>query len=137
MSGLAGVKARFPFLDRAVAEFSGRIPPRLKVKGFKKRYLFKRAFRDVLPAEIIQKKKHGFGIPVAMWMRTDPRMRELAQDVLLSTRASGRGYFRQPFIEELFRRHQTGDDIFYGDTLWAFLMPRIRLRSGGSSRKCC
>ena len=59
-SELAGVRARFPFLDRDVAEFSGRIPARLKVKGFKKRYLFKRAFRDLLPAEIIQKKKHGF-----------------------------------------------------------------------------
>ena len=46
MSELAGVQSRFPFLDRSVAEFSGRIPARLKVKGLEKRYLFKRAFRD-------------------------------------------------------------------------------------------
>src|ERR1035441_8512588 len=43
MSELAGIQTRFPFLDRSVAEFSGRIPARLKVKGFNKRYLFKRS----------------------------------------------------------------------------------------------
>src|SRR4030095_14799269 len=77
MSELAGIQTRFPFLDRSVAEFSGRIPANLKVKGLQKRYLFKRAFRSLLPAEILQKKKHGFGIPVATWMKTDRRMREL------------------------------------------------------------
>ena len=84
MSELAGVRPRFPFLDRSVAEFSGTIPARLKVKGFEKRYLFKQAFRQLLPVEIIQKKKHGFGIPVAVWMKSHKRMRELTQDILLS-----------------------------------------------------
>jgi asparagine synthase (glutamine-hydrolysing) len=121
-SELAGVRTRFPFLDRSVAEFSGRIPARLKVKGVQKRYLFKRAFRTLLPSPIIHKKKHGFGIPVALWMRSDPRMRELTHDTLLSARAAGRGYFRRQFIEELLRRHDTGDDIYYGDILWTFLM---------------
>ena len=106
-SELAGVRARFPFLDRDVAEFSGRIPAHLKVKGFKKRYLFKRAFRDLLPAEIIQKKKHGFGIPVASWLKSDARIRALARDTLLSTRARQRGYFRREFVEDLFNRHDT------------------------------
>jgi len=122
MSELAGVRTRFPFLDRSVADLSGRIPARLKVKGFEKRYLYKRAFRDLLPREILRKKKHGFGIPVAMWMRSDPRMRELAHDTLLSTRASSRGYFRREFIQELFRKHDAGGEIYYGDTLWTFLL---------------
>jgi asparagine synthase (glutamine-hydrolysing) len=122
MSELAGVETRFPFLDRSVAEFAGRVPARLKVKGFQKRYLFKRAFEDLLPREILQKKKHGFGIPVALWMRSDPAMRELAHDTLMSARAFGRGYFRKSFIEDLFQRHQAGVDTFYGDTLWTFLM---------------
>ena len=68
---------------------------------------------DLLPIEIIQKKKHGFGIPVATWIRSDPRMRELSRDVLLSARAFARGYFRKPFIEDLFRKH----DAFYVPTL--------------------
>jgi|SRR5579864_1213874 len=121
MSELAGIQARFPFLARPVAEFSGCIPVRLKVKGFQKRYLFKRAFRNLLPAEIIQKKKHGFGIPVATWLKSDPRMRELARDTLLARRAFERGYFRRDFIEGLFRKHESDNTSYYGDTLWTFL----------------
>ena len=117
MSELAGIQTRFPFLDRSVAEFSGRIPAGLKVKGFQKRYLFKRAFRKLLPVEIIQKKKHGFGIPVAGWMKSDTRMRELLRDTLLSARASGTrlfpaGFHRRSLSEargrglfDLLRRH--------------------------------
>jgi asparagine synthase (glutamine-hydrolysing) len=121
MSELAGIRSRFPFLDRAVAEFSGRIPAGLKVKRFEKRYLFKRAFRELLPTEIIRKKKHGFGIPVSDWMKTDPKMRELARDTLLSQRAFERGYFRRGFIEDLFSKHEVDDSSYYGDTIWSFL----------------
>jgi asparagine synthase (glutamine-hydrolysing) len=121
MSELAGLQTRFPLLDRPVAEFSGRVPPRWKVKGFNKRYLFKKAFRELLPPEIIQKKKHGFGIPVANWMRTDGRMRELLHDTLRSERAFGRGYFRRQFVEDLFRKHQSDDSTYYGDSLWTLL----------------
>jgi asparagine synthase (glutamine-hydrolysing) len=121
MSELAGIQTRFPYLDRAVAEFSGRIPPHLKVKGFNKRYLFKRAFRDLLPAEIIRKKKHGFGIPVAQWIKSDKRMRELSRDTLLSARAAQRGYFRPSFIEDLFEKSEHDDSSYHGDTIWTFL----------------
>jgi asparagine synthase (glutamine-hydrolysing) len=122
MSELAGVRTRFPFLDRSVADFAGRVPARLKVKGFQKRYLFKRAFRNLLPIAIIQKKKHGFGIPVALWMKSDSRMRELTYDTLLSSRAMERGYFRGDFIRDLLHKHETADDVYYGDTVWTFLM---------------
>ncbi len=104
-----------------MAEFSGRIPARLKVKGFDKRYLFKRAFRNLLPIEIIKKKKHGFGIPVAQWMKSDRKMRELSRDVLLSARAFERGYFRREFIEDLFHKHEADESSYYGDALWSFL----------------
>jgi asparagine synthase (glutamine-hydrolysing) len=121
MAELAGVQVRFPFLDKSVAEFSGHIPARLKVKGTQKRYLFKRAFRDLLPVEIINKKKHGFGIPVATWLKTDRRLRELARDILLSRRALERGYFRREFIADLFRKHEADNSTYYGDTVWTFL----------------
>ena len=121
MSELAGIQTRFPFLDRAVAEFSGRVPASLKVKGLDKRYLFKRAFRNLLPVEIIRKKKHGFGIPVSVWLKTDKRLREMSLDLLFSTRALGRGYFRRDFVEDLIRKHEADDSTYYGDTVWTFL----------------
>jgi asparagine synthase (glutamine-hydrolysing) len=122
MSELAGIRTRFPFLDRDVAEFSGRVPVGLKVKGFDKRYLFKRAFCNLLPIEVIRKKKHGFGIPVATWLKSDKRMREFSRDVLFSARAEERGYFRRDFIEDLVRRHEADDSTYYGDTLWSFFV---------------
>ena len=128
MSQLAGVRARFPFLDSAVAEFLGRVPARLKVNGFEKRYLFKRAFRNLLAPETIAKKKHGFGIPVAFWMKRDKRMREMTRDVMLSARTYQRGVVRRPYIEELFRLHETDETAFYGDTLWTFLALELWFR---------
>jgi asparagine synthase (glutamine-hydrolysing) len=106
-----------------VAEFSGRIPARLKVKGWEKRYLFKRALRGLLPIEIIKKKKHGFGIPVATWMKSNPELRALTRDTLLCNRAFGRGYFERKPIEDLFYKLESTDDTsYYGDILWTFLV---------------
>ncbi len=122
MAEMAGIQARFPFLHRPVAEFSGCIPARLKVKGLQKRYLFKKAFGQLLPPEIIAKKKHGFGIPVAPWLKSDKRLREWSRDVLLSRRCFERGYFRREFIEDLFRKHEADDSTYYGDILWSFFV---------------
>jgi asparagine synthase (glutamine-hydrolysing) len=122
MAEMAGIQVRFPFLDRGIAEFSGRLPARLKVKGFQKRYLFKKAFGNLLPAEIIKKKKHGFGIPVAGWLKSDPKLRELSRDTLLSRTYLEGSYFRKDFIERLFRQHETDDTSFYGDTIWVILI---------------
>jgi asparagine synthase (glutamine-hydrolysing) len=122
MAEMAGVQVRYPFLDRSIAEFSGRLPAKLKVNGFEKRYLFKKAFRNLLPTEILKKKKHGFGIPVANWLKTDPKLRELCRDTLLSRESLERGYFRRDFVEGLFRQHAADDTSYYGDTLWTFLV---------------
>ena len=122
MSELAGIRVRFPFLDRSVAEFSGRVPAGLKVKGFDKRYLFKRAFRELLPPEVIRKKKHGFGLPVSGWLKSNRHLKELAHDTLFSTCAYDRGYFRRRFIEDLFRKFEADDSTYYGDNVWTFLV---------------
>jgi asparagine synthase (glutamine-hydrolysing) len=122
MSELAGVRTRFPLLDRTVAELSGRIPAGLKLKGTQKRYLFKRAFSNLLPSEILTKKKHGFGIPVALWLKSDPSLREWSRDVLFSSGSLARGYFKREFLERLIRWHEADDTTFYGDTLWSLFV---------------
>jgi asparagine synthase (glutamine-hydrolysing) len=117
-----GVNVRFPYLHQSLAEFAGRLPVHLKVKGFKKRYLFKRATKGFLPAAILQKKKHGFGLPIGIWLKTDPGLRTMSRDILLSAAASQRGYFRREFIESLMTRMEQDDTPYYGDLLWVFLM---------------
>ena len=119
---LAGMSVRFPYLDHRLAEFSGRLPVNLKVRGFEKRYLFKQATRRLLPREVLQKKKHGFGLPIGMWLRSEPRMRGMAEEILLDSRTYQRGYFQRPFIEQLFRLMDEDDKTYFGDLLWLFVM---------------
>jgi len=74
---MAGVRARFPLLDYKLAELSGRVPAALKMRGFEKRFIFKEAMKDILPHNVLYKKKHGFGVPVALWFLQDPRLESL------------------------------------------------------------
>ena len=121
-SEMAGVSVRFPYLDHPLAEFSGRLPVHLKLRGLNKRYLFKRATRRLLPKEILQKKKHGFGLPIGLWLKSDAKLRAMAEGVLLDPRTYQRGYFQRTFVEELFRRMDADATPYFGDLLWLFLM---------------
>jgi asparagine synthase (glutamine-hydrolysing) len=105
---LAGVDVAFPYLDRHLVDYAGRLPDHFKVNGLKKRYLFKLAMEDILPIEIRKKKKQGFGLPVAVWLRRGGQMRDLMGDVVLSERALSRGLFKREFIHKLFDEHQRG-----------------------------
>lgn len=114
---LAGVNVRYPLLDDRLAELSGRIPARLKLKGFDKRYIFKQAMKGILPDRILNKKKHGFGVPLAQWLLGDPRMSELLQDTMHDSRTRQRGYFRPQFFERLLSLHKQQPN-FYGEIVW-------------------
>ena len=70
-----GIEIRYPYLDKEVAAASGRIPAALKLKGWEKRYIFKKAFSGLLPTEILKKKKHGFGLPTGEWLRAFTSMK--------------------------------------------------------------
>jgi asparagine synthase (glutamine-hydrolysing) len=115
---LAGVRARFPLLDYQLAELSGRVPAALKMRGFEKRFIFKEAMKEILPHDVLYKKKHGFGVPVALWFLQDPRLETLVSDVLTDSRTRQRGYFRPAFLDHLLKLHRGKDAHFYGEMLW-------------------
>jgi len=122
---LAGINARFPYLDHILAELSGRIPANLKVYGLKQRYIFKMATKDLLPAAILGKRKHGFGIPIGLWLKTEPALRAMSRDVLLDPRTYQRGYFRRQFVEKLIESSDQDNTLFsryYGELLYVLLM---------------
>ena len=78
----AGVRVRYPLLHRDLVDFTATIPPKLKVKFGKNRYIFKRAMEGFLPLEIIKKAKHGMGLPIAPWFKKDSGLLELLNDTL-------------------------------------------------------
>jgi len=132
-AALAGVGVRFPMLDHPLVEFTGTLPVSYKVRGGEKRFLFKRAFADLLPPQILAKVKHGFGLPASSWLKTHPGFRELARDTLLSRRFRERGYFQPNAVQELFHLHHTDQTPFYGDVLWTVLMLELWHRQHGDS----
>jgi asparagine synthase (glutamine-hydrolysing) len=118
---LAGIRVRYPLLDTHLAELSGRIPSSLKLKGFEKRYIFKQAMKGILPHQVLYKKKHGFGVPLARWFLQDSHLSSLLQDVLNDPRTRQRGYFRPQFIDRLAGLHRSDDVGFYGEVVWYLL----------------
>lgn len=119
---MAGVRARFPLLDYHLAEMSGCIPSRLKLKGFRKRYIFKQAMKDILPEQILHKKKHGFGVPMALWLLQDERLSKMIAEVINDPRTRQRGYFRPSFLDRVMRKHRDEDAKNYGEILWYLLV---------------
>lgn len=132
----ARVGVRFPYLDPGLMAFSGTIPAELKVRGKEKRILFKRAFRNLLPEEIIRKTKHGFGLPVGRWLKTKAVLRDLLHDTLTSRAARERGIYRPGFVAEMLSGLDGDSTAWHGDNLWSMLalerwMERSRPNVGG------
>lgn len=105
-SMLHSLEVRAPFLDREAAEFVARLPIRHKLHGFKRKYLLKRAFADVLPPEILLRNKRGFQIPVADWLRG--RMRPLLKEMLGESRLRQQGIFAPQAVRALMEAHFSG-----------------------------
>lgn len=117
---LAGMEVAFPFLDEPLMEFAATLPPREKVRGTRLRHLFKEALRDFLPAEILTKKKQGFGLPFGLWLVEHSGLRDLTGDSLSNLKR--RGIVRPEFIDELLGRHQAEHAAYYGTMVWTLLM---------------
>jgi asparagine synthase (glutamine-hydrolysing) len=106
MTMAASLEARMPLLDYQLTEYAASIPSNAKVKPFKAKYLFKRAYADFLPDAILTRKKMGFNVPTGTWFREGQR--NLITRLLLSDRARGRGYLNDAFVASLLRDHLEG-----------------------------
>lgn len=106
MSMANSLEVRAPLLDHKVIEFAARVPVGLKYRGWTSKYLLKRHLEGRVPPEVIHRRKQGFDIPLASWLRGD--LRAIAEDLLFSPRALGRGYFSPEGLRRSWRRHQQG-----------------------------
>lgn len=129
MCQAAGVRVRYPYLDRRVVSCSSRLPSFWKVRHRRLRHGFKEAFKDFLPAAIIAKKKHGFGVPICDWLRRDPSIWQFSRDILLDQQAKARGYFQNRFIEKLFDLHDRDSTPYFGTVIWQLLALEIWMRA--------
>jgi asparagine synthase (glutamine-hydrolysing) len=122
MSAKAGVKVSYPFLDHILVNFAATMPASMKVNGTQLRYIFKKSLKDFLPVDIIKKKKHGFGLPIGIWIRTKDRLSSFVKDHLLSRSCSIRPYLKKDFIDEMFTQHRDTGSAYYGDIIYLLLV---------------
>lgn len=117
---LAGVGVRYPLLSDALVAFSARLRPELKLRRTRLRWFFKEALRGFLPAEIIAKSKHGFGLPFGPWLQSHAPLRQVALDSLVDLK--GRRIVRPAFIDELTSVHLRSHADYYGTMVWILMM---------------
>jgi asparagine synthase (glutamine-hydrolysing) len=122
MSMASSVEVRIPFLDRELAEFvAWNVPPNMKLKGSLRpttKHIFRRAMKDVLPAEVLRQPKAGFAAPVDYWLAND--LREMVDDLLSETNIQNRGLFQPQAVRRFVTEHRSGRED-WSMQIWQFL----------------
>jgi asparagine synthase (glutamine-hydrolysing) len=119
------LEVRAPFLDVNVVEFAAALPLSLKFRRTRGKYLLRKAFGPLLPAEIWTRRKMGFGVPLDYWFRNE--LRELTRNTLLDPEARCHRYFRRETIEGLFHEH-TQRLFDHAPRLWSLMFFELWLR---------
>ncbi|MDQ3175524.1 MAG: asparagine synthase (glutamine-hydrolyzing) [Acidobacteriota bacterium] len=118
MTMATSVEARVPFLDHHLVEFALSLPRSLKVEGKSGKHILKRALEEILPRDVLYKRKRGFGAPVDGWFR-GPAGSEL-EALVMNSSLRKRDLFDYNFIARLFDEHQRASRD-WGFQLWALL----------------
>jgi asparagine synthase (glutamine-hydrolysing) len=100
------LEVRVPFLNREMIEMTARMPPKLKLRGLKRKYILKRALEQVLPRDVVWRKKAGFGAPIRSWLRGP--LRPLVSDLLSEETIRRRGLFRPKEVMRVVADNTSG-----------------------------
>jgi asparagine synthase (glutamine-hydrolysing) len=127
MSMAHGLEVRSPFLDTALLEFATRLAPGLKVRGLSLKRVLKRAVGDMLPSDILNRPKRGFGVPLDRWFREDLASYTAG---MLGRNAHVRRHLNGVELDRLVAEHQAGFRN-HGHALWTLLTLELFLRRQG------
>ena len=119
------LELRSPMLDVNVVEWGLSLPRKYKIKGFETKHILKDVARSLVPANLIDRPKMGFGIPRAEWLRTG--MKELVIDTLTDTTATQRGWFNAKEVSKVIDTHMAGEDK--DNLIWPMLMLELWART--------
>ena len=106
MSMATSIESRVPFLDHELVEFVMRMPSRLKVRNMSGKYVLRRAMKDLLPAEVLNRSKMGFPTPVKPWLRY--QLFDRIATILTDGRLAERGIVDGRYVRDLMKSHRTG-----------------------------
>jgi len=127
MCHAAGVEVSFPMLCDALVDHSLRLRPDQKLHRRKLRFFFKNALRGFLPDEILDKQKHGFGMPFGEWLLAQPALAQRSTGALEAL--ADRGIIRRAFLDELHTALRGDSPGFYGPMVWVLMMLELWLEA--------
>ena len=119
------LELRSPMLDVNVVEWGVSLPRKYKIKGFETKHILKDVARSLVPANLIDRPKMGFGIPRAEWLRTG--MKELVIDTLMDTTSTQRGWLNPVEVKKVLDLHMSGQDK--DSIIWPMLMLELWART--------
>lgn len=114
-----GLEVRTPFVDRQVAELAACLPERAKLRGVRTKWILKRIARRLVPRETVYRKKKGFSLPIAHWLRGE--LRGYVDETLSQDRLRNIPELNAEAVGDVCARHLAGDDSFTYP-LWALLV---------------
>jgi asparagine synthase (glutamine-hydrolysing) len=104
MSMATSLECRVPLLDHELVELAARMPQEVKIRGGRLKHALKEAVSDMLPREIIERKKRGFGTPIGAWLKQE--LAPLMQDLLSDESVNARGLFQAEAVQTLIAKHE-------------------------------
>ena len=119
------LELRSPMLDVNVVEWGVSLPHKYKIKGFETKHILKDVARSLIPANLIDRPKMGFGIPRAEWLRTG--MKEMVIDTLTDATATQRSWLNPVEVKKVINLHMAGEDK--DNLIWPMLMLELWSRT--------
>ncbi len=110
------LEVRCPLLDHRLMELIAKIPSDLKLRNGRGKYIFKKALETVLPGDILNRRKIGFGIPLAIWFRTE--LKDFAYETVFGAKDE---YLNYTFLAHCWDQHQNGHRD-WSTLFWTALM---------------
>jgi asparagine synthase (glutamine-hydrolysing) len=124
------LEVRVPFLDHNLVEYASGIQSVYKLKGFTTKYVLKRAMRNLLPKSITHRRKAGFMMPIAVWLKTD--LRDLVEDACSREALEADGLFDPEFVRRLLDDHYN-EVHDYRKQIWPLLCFQLWRRNYGNA----
>jgi asparagine synthase (glutamine-hydrolysing) len=119
MSMANSLEVRAPLLDYELIEFAASLPSNFKYKNGEKKYLLKEAFKDSLPDDILYRKKMGFSVPLASWLRNE--LRAICHEKLIESPSGLKQIFNLDVVTTLWEQH-LDEKADNSNVLWSMLM---------------
>jgi asparagine synthase (glutamine-hydrolysing) len=104
----ANLEVRVPFLNVEMLEMAARMPPDLKLRGLKRKYILKQALEKALPRDVIWRRKAGFGAPIRSWLRG--ALQPMIADLLSEEAVRRRGLFRPAEVQHIIAANASGQE---------------------------